>query len=236
MMTDRKEFLEHRMGFTLIELLVVIAIIAIIAAILFPAFASAREKARQISCASNERQLGLAFLQYTQDNDEALPNVYCCGDGVGNKLGGWVTYNTFPVNNGSNTYDVTLGSIYPYVKSRQVYICPDDSQGRQTGDSYAVNNCTTGPQAGAGLPFLGKTLAAFDSPANIMLLGEEAAWDPSTASTDDAYFRQANNILSSRHTGGSNLAMVDGHVKWYRPDQALSQNLIDPGGPAACSN
>ena len=62
-----------RLGFTLIELLVVIAIIAILAAILFPVFAQAREKARQISCISNEKQIGLAALQYTQDYDELMP-------------------------------------------------------------------------------------------------------------------------------------------------------------------
>jgi prepilin-type N-terminal cleavage/methylation domain-containing protein len=62
-------------GFTLIELLVVIAIIAILAAVLFPVFAKAREKARQIACLSNTKQLGLGFIQYSQDNDEQLP--YC---------------------------------------------------------------------------------------------------------------------------------------------------------------
>jgi len=60
-------------GFTLIELLVVIAIIAILAAILFPVFAKVREKARQTSCLSNEKQLGLAITQYVQDYDEKLP-------------------------------------------------------------------------------------------------------------------------------------------------------------------
>jgi len=66
-----------RQGFTLIELLVVIAIIAILAAILFPVFAQAREKARQISCASNMRQIGLAILMYQVDADETFPIAWC---------------------------------------------------------------------------------------------------------------------------------------------------------------
>src|SRR5476651_29540 len=73
-----------RQGFTLIELLVVIAIIAILAAILFPVFAKAREKARQTSCASNEKQLGLAFIQYCQDYDEMFPvGTYGNANGAG---------------------------------------------------------------------------------------------------------------------------------------------------------
>src|ERR1700710_3154638 len=90
-------------AFTLIELLVVIAIIAILAAILFPVFAKAREKARQASCLSNEKQIGLALMQYVQDSDELLPNRKNEG---GNK--NWKTY------------------INPYVKSTRVWVCPSD--------------------------------------------------------------------------------------------------------------
>lgn len=96
-------------AFTLIELLVVIAIIAILAAILFPVFQSAREKARQSACASNLKQLGLAFQMYSQDFDEMLP----CGAYQMTGIG-WA------------------GQLYSYVKSRGVYTCPDDPTQPQT--------------------------------------------------------------------------------------------------------
>lgn len=114
----------HKRAFTLIELLVVIAIIAILAAILFPVFATAREKARQTSCSSNMKQLGLAYVQYTQDYDECWP--------VGDQANG----------DGSGWYD----SVYPYIKSVQVFDCPSDpTTGGKTTPviSYAMNRNLT---------------------------------------------------------------------------------------------
>ena len=105
-----------RNGFTLIELLVVIAIIAILAAILFPVFAQAREKARAISCLSNEKQLGTALLMYVQDYDEQFP--------VGSKL----SYPNGPTNLNPVMYGVGwAGQINPYTKNTGILKCPDDS-------------------------------------------------------------------------------------------------------------
>ncbi len=98
-------------GFTLIELLVVIAIIAILAAILFPVFAQAREKARGISCLSNNKQIGLAFMQYVQDYDETFPP----------------SRFTTTKNDTSGRYMPWSVNIQPYVKNVDIYKCPSDN-------------------------------------------------------------------------------------------------------------
>ncbi len=116
-MSLRNRRFPQRSGFTLIELLVVIAIIAILAAILFPVFAQAREKARQSTCASNLKQLGTAFLMYSQDFDEQFPTP----GGIGGITAAWDTLDNF---GNSPVLD-------PYLKNRgkslaQVFNCPDN--------------------------------------------------------------------------------------------------------------
>lgn len=104
-------------GFTLIELLVVIAIIAILAAILFPVFAQAREKARAITCVSNEKEIGLAMLQYTQDNDEAFPMLQYY-DAQNNPLDWYLAVlpyiknGTVLTGNGGNKYFLGQGGVW----------------------------------------------------------------------------------------------------------------------------
>ena len=115
-------------GFTLIELRVVIAIIAIPAAILFPGFAQAREKARGISCISNLKQMGISTMMYVRDYDETFPMAF----GYGANEGGWTSGYTRPVlPDQFSDPDVWRPSysnaIPPYVKNYGVYTCPSST-------------------------------------------------------------------------------------------------------------
>lgn len=147
---NRKVIMNKNKGFTLIELLVVIAIIAILAAILFPVFAKVREKARQATCQSNEKQIGLGILQYVQDYDEKFPGgapgaVQSAEPGMG-----WA------------------GAISPYIKSTGIFKCPDD-----TGSPVTTGGFTAYPISYAMNLYLGnEPQAVVQDPATIVLTSE----------------------------------------------------------------
>src|SRR5712671_3082141 len=114
----------RKSAFTLIELLVVIAIIAILAAILFPVFAQARERARMTACLSNMKQIGLGLMMYTQDYDETYP---------------YIRFHGSDAIKGHNTY-VWRNAIRPYLKSIDVMACPSNPFSRSIAGRPGPNN------------------------------------------------------------------------------------------------
>jgi prepilin-type N-terminal cleavage/methylation domain-containing protein/prepilin-type processing-associated H-X9-DG protein len=247
-------------GFTLIELLVVIAIIAILAAILFPVFAQAREKARQTSCLSNEKQLALAMLGYVQDYDEQFPLSNL--QGVAGQIG-WANL------------------LQPYVKSVAAYQCPDfptnisnaslDQGAASTtfnyntmlgyGDSEIANmgsyQMSTSSQSLAAVTNSSSTVLFMDAfpydassgrpwglgytcSGNIIQQFSEAnLWGNPCSNMSLDYRQQGFNEGQARgaiqvHSGGANYAFVDGHAKWYRPEAlygSATPTAVSGGNP-----
>jgi prepilin-type N-terminal cleavage/methylation domain-containing protein/prepilin-type processing-associated H-X9-DG protein len=238
--TTRRTYAVRRTGFTLIELLVVIAIIAILAAILFPVFAKAREKARQTSCLSNMKQLGLAIIQYAQDYDETFPLTYYY-DSTFMQEYDWDCHLD------SNTNLVTLGAIGPYTKNSQISGCPSATTlylGNPprpcTGYAYNASYIGGGAMDGPGYTLkLAASMAAVNSPASTCLLAESAFWNTSTTYPPVGLW--TNNLLRSpadpnnfvgpnvhfRHNGVANVCYVDGHAKAATRKYGVSANCGD---------
>lgn len=205
-------------GFTLIELLVVIAIIAILAAILFPVFAKAREKARQSSCLNNLKQISLGMIQYTQDYDEKF-SIFSSG-----YIPGATTHGVNPVVPGSPDFNFVPGygyqdtwpnKIYPYIKNVQVFRCPSASATTCFGVDYGMPY--SGYRSGSPnvvIPTFNQlpppSLGTFTRPAETMMITEKYAGNPQYV-LNGAYY-----ACSPRHNEGGNIAFVDGHTKWMK--------------------
>jgi prepilin-type processing-associated H-X9-DG protein len=188
--------------------LVVIAIIAILAAILFPVFAKAREKARQTSCLSNTKQIGLGFLQYAQDYDERLPGGNVAGTGP------W--YN----------------AIEPYLKNTQILRCPSKN-GNYPGYGVPWPNVMND----SGTYPVGCSLGAIQAPAETLLFceaelasGGSSIWvyslkyTPFGTSPYGAEYRYNVIPYPGRHNDGNNCAFFDGHSKWINTSTMTQNN------------
>ena len=227
-------------GFTLIELLVVIAIIAILAAVLFPAFAKAREAARRSSCASNLKQISIGLMQYTQEYDE----------------------KTVPITADGYSW---MQLLQPYIKSTQLFLCPSDSNPAVISGGYTASyngvapfhtsylyNAQMGNLAGpsGGEYWTGISIAKIQNPSGTVSFtdgGVQASatapfvtataktasyllFDPTTDSTGTMSFAPGNAVAApatdiswagpaARHLETANVAFADGHVKSLRTEK-----------------
>lgn len=223
-------------AFTLIELLVVIAIIAILAAILFPVFAHAREKAHQATCFSNHKNLMLAFMQYMNDYDERFPLFPTpCWD--------WAN------NDPRNTNPPFWIRVDPYLKNRDIWKDPASKRGCCFRTcSAARNRWGWGPAQGVDFRISygysealmnncreSTRIASMVAPVETHLISDAvgafiAPWStgPHGINTRIAFAERyedpgpccgelpASPDDNTRHLGGSNIGLADGHAKWYR--------------------
>ena len=240
-------FSKKILGFTLIELLVVIAIIAILAAILFPVFAQAREKARQTSCLSNCKQMGTALQLYVDDWDETMPFMTDFSKFILN----WPedqrkglpcsTYGTSDWYNGLGNCYTWCDEIFPYVKNLKMYECPSGRKGQM---GYGYNMIVAGGVQGFDAAKIAGNYAQLG--ANPACLAQLKNTSEIIAFADTIQYKYNGNsiislspemiinfsendyLLPQRHNGGMCVTFCDGHAKYSKKDQPPFDVCKDP--------
>lgn len=259
---NRRAFAPRKTGFTLIELLVVIAIIATLAAILFPVFAQAREKARETTCISNMRQVGLGVRMYVQDFDETWPIFHA--------------YNTQPAADVDGHLGIEM-EIMPYLKNRDVFRCPNDSGGPVPADNVSTvdyggckdlgnkarsyrdcygssyrftrgafstidgvsrQNNVVCDQSNPSCPPSGPVSdAQFQKPAETRILRDEMLpWFGGDQDKNGAKYGYFPDYYKQWHPRGGSFVFADGHVKFVTSSSVFDAMFTNPDGDANFAN
>ncbi len=196
----------RRQGFTLIELLVVIAIIAILAAILFPVFARAREKARQSSCLSNTKQIMASVLMYSQDYDDIYPMVAIANTRWTPPAGGAEVVGDMP-------WPICLR---PYIRNTQIFNCPSASSvwHGDVSTAWRGDASTHDIQYGYNDRLSGVAQAKFTYVSELCCIADGGTGSNCELDCTDINCR--HDIALTRHNEGANIGFADGHCKWVR--------------------
>jgi prepilin-type N-terminal cleavage/methylation domain-containing protein/prepilin-type processing-associated H-X9-DG protein len=202
----------RKRAFTLIELLVVIAIIAILAAILFPVFAKAREKARQSSCQSNLKQIGIALMSYRQDYDERFTRqAWTAGQSTTNPFGT------------AGTGMLAWYALDPYVKNRNVFYCPS-MPANLNENSYGLNMWLS---PGTPITDADAAMQTLGVAERVVMIDSYSSYVDSLTRCDFRYVGVTYGgdppRMRANHNEGANVVFYDGHVKWAQGNAGLKK-------------